>query len=69
MFYTYSLNIDFIGFYMLKTTNQPTSGCYFKMLVSMFFASLIYFSRTIEIKNKFGLFKYFNDLLLVTGKK
>jgi len=54
---------------MLKTTNQPTSGCYFKMLVSMFFASLIYFSRTIEIKNKFGLFKYFNDLLLVTGKK
>ena len=35
------------------------------MLVSLFFASYKYFSRSIKIKNKFGLFKYFIDLLLI----
>tara|TARA_B100000575_G_scaffold128457_1_gene102349 strand:- start:329 stop:580 length:252 start_codon:yes stop_codon:yes gene_type:complete len=39
------------------------------MLASLFFASYKYFSRSIKIKNKFGLFKYFIDLLLVKGKK
>jgi len=39
------------------------------MLVSLFFAMYKYFSRSVKIKNKFGLFKYFIDLMLVKGKK
>ena len=39
------------------------------MLVSLFFAKYKNFSRSLKIKNKFVLFKYFNDLMLVTGKK
>ena len=39
------------------------------MLVSLFFARYKYFSRSVKIKNKFGLFKYFIDLMLVKGKK
>ena len=39
------------------------------MLVNLFFASLKNFSRSLKIKNKYGLFKYFIVLLLTKGKK